>query len=181
MNNYYKVLLNPSKENLKKHNIKCFDTVISSYDKHYEKIISFINECYNFQSPYLVEEKDWGVFLSERFEANGLSDYQRADIIHLQNVEVALAIDCYLTLQEDVQFHTLVTKQNLRQQMIAYINTGTYSPDKKGANELLSQLDEEITRIHEAMRQDQRLLGNGKGYDAVKKAKVLTVINIANI
>lgn len=180
MNNYFKILLNPSQKNLHRHNIKCFDEVFSAYQNG-ENIVSFVNECYNYQSPYLIEEKDWGIFLLERFRANGLPDHQIADIVHLQNVVVAVAIDGYLMLQESFQFHTLVTKQNLRQQMIAYLNTGGYSNEKKGANELLTQLDEEINAIHEAMRQDQKPIGNYKGYDAVKRARNLTVLNIANI
>jgi hypothetical protein len=181
MDNYYKVLLNPSKENLSRQYIICFDKVIAKYPEH-EKIISYINECYNYKSPFIIEEKDWGQFLNERFEANGLPELLKADIIDMQCVEVAIAIDAYLTLQKQNSFQTLVAKQNLRQQMLAQIQTSTNTiSDKKSANELITELDEEINSIFEEMKQDQRIFGNHKGWDAVQKAKSVTQLNITNV
>ena len=182
MESYYRILLAPTKETLKKHLITCFDKVIGAYPKDNEKIILYINECYNYKSPFLVEEKDWWEFLNERFKINDLPPKFVRDIVYLENPDVASSIDDFLVLQKKNEFQTLVAKQSLRQQMLVEIqNPASAISDKKSANDMITQLDEEISSIFEAMRAEQKAFGNYKGFDAVKKAKAITQINIANI
>ena len=181
MNSYYKILQDTSKENLKKHNITCFDDVIMKYPEHYDKIISYINECYNYKSDFLIEEKDWYIFLSERFLANRLPEAFKDDIVNLKSPEIAIAIDGFVTLQEQHTFQTLVAKKSLRQQMITVMVSSGTANEKKDANKLVSELDDEINMIQEGMRQEQKVFGQFKGIDAVKKAKSVYLLNIANI
>lgn len=172
MDNLYKVLEVPSKENLRRHQITYFDKVIEKYPDDYKEIIGYINDCFNYKSPLLVEEKDWGTFLRERFQANELPDELADDIINYKCEEIVNAIDDFLTEQKQTVFQTLVAKQNLRKDMLR-VSQGVENKtsDKQIANALVTTLDEEINLLYEKLRAEQKKFGNYKGFDAVKQAK----------
>jgi hypothetical protein len=180
MENLYQVLQDTSIKNLHDHEIKYFDTVIEKYPSDYKKIISYINECYNYHSPFLVDEKDWGLFLIERFRANNLSEDLRSALMEYESEEVVFAMASFLAHQKQSTWTTLVTKQDLRISMLAVMKKhGIPTKEKKDANELVSMLDIEINDIYERLKQEQKRFGNHKGYEQVKVAKNRFVINIA--
>jgi len=180
MENLYKVLQVPTKENLQRHQITYFDRIIDKYPSVYETIITYINECYNYKSPLIVEEKEWSSFLKERFEINELPDYLRDDILNYKSPEIVIAIDDYITHQKEPAFQTLIAKQNLRKDMLVVIQDPAGKvDDKQKANNLVTTLDEEINAIFERMRQDQKVFGNYKGFDAIKQAKAATQVVIS--
>lgn len=184
MQNYFQILSNEKLglEYLRSHNIDCFNHIFEKYPDNAKKIVRYINECYNYKSPYLVEEKIWETFLRERFDANEISLSLEHEIINLKNEYLVFSIDAFLDLQKAQPFQTLTAKENLRMQMIKKIQEITLTiAEKKSANDLISELDEEINSLKEQLRQEQKVFGNYKGFDAVKKAKQLTVINIANL
>lgn len=182
MNSYYKLLSVPTKEVLEQHKISCFDRIVNKYQNEYLEIISYINQCYNYQSPFIVEEKDWTEFLLERFRANKLPEYLLKELVRLEDSDIAHDIDLFLDIQKDNVFKTIVAKERARQKVLEILNgTLTTLADMKSANEMLNDLDEEINSIKEELRQEQKRFGNYKGFDAVKTAKKMTKINIANL
>ena len=180
MENLFKVLQVPSKENLHLHNIRYFDNVIRKYPHHYREVITYINECFNYNSPLIIEEKDWGLFLMERFTASELPDQFIADLVNYQCPDIVVAMDEFLTHQKQPVFQTLIAKQNLRKDMLVFLQDPAGKiVEKQIANTLLTTLDDEINMLHERLRQDQNKFGNGKGIEAIKKAKSVTQLNIA--
>lgn len=181
MQDLYRLLCDVSISKLTDNEIQYFDKVIEQYPDDYKKIITYINECFNYHSPLLVEEKDWGIFLHERFRANRLPEELRSGLIEYESDAIVLAIDAFLTHQKQPIFQTLVAKQNLRQAMLVMVQRfdGTIG-DKQKANELITTLDSEINDIFERMRQEQKKFGNFKGYDSVQSAKLKIRINIGN-
>lgn len=181
MENLYQVLQDTSIKNLHEHEIKYFDTTIEKYPNDYRKIIAYCNECFNYHSPLIVEEKDWGIFLMERFDANNLPEELHSALVLYESPEIVFAISSFLAHQKQPAFTTLIAKQNLRISMLSVMQGfGTSISDKKTANDAVTNLDNEINEIFERMRQDQKKFGNYKGYDAVKSARNKFKINIAN-
>lgn len=180
METLYKVLQEPTLYNLHKHYIHYFDNLADAYPDDHKQIISYINECFNYNSPFLVEEKDWNIFLQERFVENNIPDDYIDNIISYKDPVIVIAIDEYLTHQKQPTFQTLVAKQNLRKDMlVALQDPAGKINDKQTANTLLTTLDDEINDIFERMRAEQKRFGNYKGFDAVKQAKQHTKLNIA--
>lgn len=180
MENLYKILLVPSKENLHLHAIHYFDRLIDQYPKKYRQIITYINECFNYHSPFLVEEKDWTTFLHERYEASTMPADFIDDVVNYKAAEIVIAIDEFLTHQKQPVFQTLAAKQNLRKDMLVFLqDPANKINDKQTANTLLTTLDDEINTLHERLRQEQKVFGNYKGFDAVKQARTVTQLNIA--
>ncbi len=180
MDNLYKVLEVPSKENLRRHQITYFDKVIEKYPDNYKEIIGYINDCFNYKSPLLVEEKDWGTFLRERFQVNELPEELEGDILNYKSPEIVFAIDDFLTEQKQPLFQTLMAKQNLRKDMLGVLQSfeGKVA-EKQIANTLVTTLDDEINLLYEKLRAEQKKFGNYKGFDAVKQARAAaTQINI---
>lgn len=172
MENLYRVLQDPSIENLHSHEIEYFDAVIAEFPSDYKKIISYINECFNYKSPLIVEEKSWGKYLNERFRVNKLPEELRPALIEYESPTLVVAIYDFLTYQKDPQFETLIARQNLRKSVLGTIQSSSATlSDKKTANELLSNLDNEINELFERMRSDQKKIGNYAGYDDVKNAR----------
>ena len=182
MQNLYKVLQNPSLENLKQHSLDFFDKVISKYPSQYIGIISYIKDCYNYQTPLLIEEKDWRSFLNERRIANNLDDSFIDALINYKCPEIVLAIDAFFTYQKEPTFQTLIAKQNLRKDMLVVIQDSSAKvDDKQKANALVTTLDDEIDNILERLRSEQKKIGNYKGFDAIAaKAKTFTQITISH-
>jgi hypothetical protein len=180
MQDLYTILLDPSPGNLKRQSIGYFNDLIKEYPTSCMRIITYINECFNYKSPLLTEEKDWGMFLRERFRANNIPEELRSGLIDYESKSIVTAIDAFLTHQKEPQFQTLIAKQNLRLSMLATIQKADASiGDKQKANELITSLDAEINQIYERMRQEQKKLGNYKGYDSVQAAKSKLKINIS--
>lgn len=180
MDNLFKVLQTPTKENLHKHAIFYFDAVMEEFPGDYTRIITYINECFNYNSDLLTEEKDWAIFLGERFKANNLPEGLRELIIDYKSPEVLIAVDEFLTHQKQPVFQTLIAKQNLRKDMlIALQDRDAKMGDKATANTLLTTLDDEINLLHERLRGEQKVFGNFKGFDAFKQARAATQLNIA--
>lgn len=181
MQNLYNLLSDPTQEKLKTHNIDYFDKVIEKYPDNYESIIIYINECFNFQSPLLIEEKEWGSFLRERFKANKLSEDLSSPILEYNSEEIVFAMASFIAYQKQPIWTTLVAKENLRINMLAVIQWhGANISDKQKANELLSVLDTEINDIRERLKQDNKVFGNYKGHEQIKVAKIRYNINIAH-
>lgn len=185
MNNYFSLISKAVedktlKKTLEANKIVCFNELFEKYADDVEKIINYVNEVYNYNSPYLIEEKDWGGFLRERFYENDINELLYNDITCLAETTFVLAVDCFLSIQENRQFQTITAKEGLRKQLLSFIQkSGNTTSDNKNANEMINDLDEEINLIHEQMRNDQKVFGNHKGYEAVKRAKQLTEVNIA--
>ena len=180
MDNLYKVLEVPTKENLRRHFINYFDKVIEKYPNDYKEIIGYINDCFNYKSPLLVEEKDWGSFLKERFEANELPGELKDEILNYKCPEIVTAIDDFLTEQKQTLFQTLMAKQNLRKDMLGVLQgVENKISDKQTANTLVTTLDDEINSLYEKLRAEQKVFGNYKGFDAVKQAKAAIQISIS--
>lgn len=180
MQNLYEVLQNPTLEVLKLHSIEYFDKVIEKYPQDYEKIISFINDCYNFKSPLLVQEKVWELFLLTRFKVRKIPDELRPDILELKSDEFVVATDSFLKYQKEPIWETLVLKQNFRISVMSTIRGHVSGmSEKKTANELLTTLDAEINAIFESLKQSQEPLGKYKGYDSIVGARSKIKINIA--
>lgn len=181
MENLFDLLEMPTRQLLEKHDIKIFDAVIIKYPEDYKKIIKYINDCFNYRSPYLIEEKSWQLFLIERFSANLLREDLREDIVGMESAEVVQAMAEFLAYQKQPMWETLVAKQNLRMNMIGVTQSfGASVGDKKNANEMITNLDNEITSMFERMKQDQKRFGNYKGAEQLKEAVVRHKINIAN-
>lgn len=181
MDNLYQVLQDTSIKNLHDHEIKYFDSVIEEYPADYKKIITYSNECFNYRSPLIVEEKDWGIFLMERFRANNLPEDLYSALVLYESPEIVFAISSFLAHQKQPAFTTLIAKQNLRIDMLSVMQSfGKTTSEKKIANEAVTALDNEINDIFERMRQEQKKFGNYKGYDGVKSARNKFKINIAN-
>lgn len=181
MENLYQVLQDTSIKNLHEHEIKYFDTVIEEYPSDYKKIIAYCNECFNYRSPLIVEEKDWGIFLMERFRANDLPEDLYSALVLYESPEIVFAISSFLAHQKQPAFTTLIAKQNLRISMLSVMQSFSNTiTEKKTANEAVTSLDNEINEIFERLRQEQKKFGNYKGYDAVKSARNKFKINIAN-
>lgn len=181
MDNLYKVLEAPTKENLRRHFINYFDKVIEKYPDDYKKIISYINECYNYKSPLLVDEKEWGLFLVERFNYNKIPEELKPAIINYECDEIIFAMASFLAEQKITTWTTLVTKQDLRVAMLSVMKQHTApTKEKKDANELVTLLDIEINDIYEKLKQEQKRFGNHKGYELVKIAKNRLTINVAH-
>jgi len=182
METLYSILQVPTKETLTRHRIIYFDKVVEKYPAIYEQIIGFINDCYNYKSSVIVEEKEWALFLDERFEVNNLPDYIYGDLVQMKCREIVNAIDDFLTAQKEPDFQTLIAKQNLRKDMLAYAqNSENKISDRQTANSLITTLDDEINSIHERLRQATKVFGNHKGFDAVKQAKAVTQLSISQM
>jgi len=180
MDNLYKVLQDPTPENLHFQSIEYFDKVIEKYPEDYRKIIAYINECYNYQSPFLIDEKEWGSFLNERFRLNRLPEELRSALIDYECDEIVFAMASFLAHQKEAAWTTLVTKEDLRISMLSVMKKhGIKTSEKKEANELVSLLDVEINEIRERLKQDQKRFGDHKGFAEVKAAKKRLVINVA--
>jgi hypothetical protein len=180
MDTLYEVLRDPTNEVLRLHSISFFDGVIAAYPADYKKIIIYINQCFNYHSPYLVEEKDWGMFLMERFAANEIPEELRQAVMQYDSPEIVFAMAEFLGYQKQTAWTTLVAKQNLRVAMLAVIQGFSANiSEKQKANELVSTLDLEINDILEKMKQDQKVFGNHKGYSEVRAAKIRHQINVA--
>lgn len=180
MQNLYEVLQKPTKEILERHSIKYFDKVIEKYPKYYKDIIAYINDCFNYNSDLLLEEKEWSKFLMERFEENCLPDSLIDDIIQYDSEEITYAIAMFLAEQKQPLFATFTAKQNLRMQMLAIMQkSSSTTSDKKNANDMVSSLDIEINDILEKFRQGQKVFGDFKGYDQVKTARNRHKVNVA--
>jgi hypothetical protein len=180
MQSLYELLRTPTVANLKFQSIDFFDQIIEKYPDEYEKIITYINQCFNYNSPYLIDEKDWGIFLLERFAANEIDEEIRPALMNYESTEIVYGIAAFLAYQKQSTWTTLVAKQNLRISMLATIQGHSASiNDKKNANELVTSLDLEINQIMESMKQDQKRFGNFKGFEDVKAAKIRHVINVA--
>lgn len=180
MQNLYEVLQHPTKDLLNLHSIKCFDVLIEKYPGHYKDIIAYINDVFNYNSPLLIEEKDWGKFLMERFEENNVHDSLFEDVINYESEAVVRAMSDFLEYQKQPLFTTYTAKQNLRLSMLGIMQrSSSTTTDKKNANEMVSSLDAEIAMIIEKFRQGQKIFGNFKGYDAVKTARNKHLINVA--
>lgn len=181
MNDLYLVFKDPTIRHLHDQHIYYFDRIIDEFPADYKKIITYINECFNYHSPFLVEEKDWTTFLGERFDDNQVPELLRPGLIEYESEAIVLAIDEFLTHQKQPTFQTLVAKQNLRASMLVTVQKHDASiSDKQKANELITTLDTEINEIYERMRHEQKKLGNYKGYDALQSAKAKLKVNIAN-
>lgn len=180
MQNLYEVLQNPTKEKLALHSIKCFNPLIEKYPKYYKDIIAYINDVFNYNSPLLIEEKDWGKFLMERFDENNLHDSLLDDVVHYESEEVVRAMSDFLEYQKQPLFTTYTAKQNLRLSMLGIMQkSSSTTTDKKNANEMVSSLDAEIAMIIEKFRQGQKIFGNFAGYDQLRTARNKHLINVA--
>lgn len=122
LRNLYEIIEEDSDNTtLLKYNITCFSPLVSEYGKDYKVVITYINECYNFKSPFLSEEAIWKDFLSFRFKENRVPKHFFSDIVNLKNRTVARAIYDFLELQQSTTFETLVAKKGLRRQMLEFI------------------------------------------------------------
>ena len=181
MQDLYAVLQTPTVENLRYHSIDMFDELIEKYPNEYENIISYINECFNYHSPFLIDEKDWEAFLMERFAENEISEEFRRDVIYYESKEVTAAIANFLGYQKQSLWTTYVAKQDLRVAMLAVMKShSAATSEKKNANELVSTIDLELQDLLEKLKQEQKRFGNYKGYNDVKAAKARHTINIAH-
>lgn len=181
MTDLFDLLQSPTVETLKMHSIAFFDKVIEEYPDEYENIISYINECFNYHSSYLVDEKDWGAFLMERFRSNLLSEDIRSKVINYECPIITVAIADFLDYQKQPTWTTFTAKQNTRTAMLATMqNYSSSITDKKNANELVTTLDIEINDLLEKMKQEQKRFGNYQGVKDIKTAKKRMVINIAH-
>lgn len=180
MQNLYEVLQDPTKEILRLHSIKYFDEIVEKHPSDYINIIRYINDCFNYHSVLLLEEKDWRSFLIERFYTNDLPEEILPGLVDYETGYFVLAISMFLEDQKQPVFTTLVAKQNLRVNMLATMQTPSATTnDKKNANEMVSSLDSEIAMIYEKFRQGQKVFGNFKGYDQFKTARNKHLINTA--
>jgi len=181
MDNLYEVLRVPDVSNLHLHSITYFDRIVEKYPHDYKNIIRYINDCFNYHSPLIIEENDWGVFLMNRFIVNNVPEEMRSALMKYECEDIVFGIFSFLAHQKQPIFTTLIAKQNLRINMLATMqNFSATTADKKNANEMVSNLDIEINEIFEKMRQAQKVFGNFKGYDNVKAAINKFKINIAN-
>lgn len=181
MTDLYQVLRNPSIENLHLHDIAYFNDLIAEYPEEYRQIITYINECFNYHSPLVVKEKDWGVFLRERFRANNLPEELRQPLMEYGSEIVVRAMDAFINHQKQPAFQTLLAKQDLRLSMLATMKSSSSSTTEKiNANNSVTNLDFEINSIYESILQDQQKLGNSKGFEQVKSAKAKFKINISD-
>ena len=181
MQNMYEVLQKPTKELLKLHEWDFFDPLIAKYPNDYEKIIAFTNDCYNFKSPHLVQEKVWEILLLSRFKYHQIPEELKPDILELRSGEFVVATDSFMKYQQDSQAELLLLKMNLQVSMKAKLRDYSVElPSKKLANEFLNSLEAEITAIHESMMQARQPLNNGKGYDAIVSAKNKSIINLGS-
>lgn len=181
MQTLYSLLQKPTKVLLAEHGLTFFNPIIRRFPNDFVKIIGFINDCYNYKSPHLVQEKAWEAFLLERYNANKLPAGLKEEILELKSDEFVLATDEFLKFQKEPIWETLVLKQNFRLTLMAVIRDFNKSlADKKIANELINNLDVEINSIFESLRQSQQVFGNYKGYDAIANAKNKIKINIAS-
>ncbi len=181
MDTLYNLLLEPSKENLHFHSIHYFDDLIKKYPTDYQKIITYINEVYNYESPLIVKEKDWGSFMMERYTKNRIPEEFLEDILRFESEEFTLAVSSYFAQQKQSSYSTIIAKMMLKENTLNTVRDFKASmSDKQKANEMLSSIDGEINEIHERLRQDQNVFGNFKGYEQVKTARNKHKINIAN-
>lgn len=182
METFYKILLNPTKENLHSHGIHYFDKVLANFRVDGERIINYINDCFCYKSPWIVDGKNWSDFLLERVRLNGISKNIQDDILNNKLPEVVDAIWQYINHQNQPLFATKVVKENLRMQMFELLNTVNEPlAQKKTANEMITSLDAEIESINEKLIQDNQVFGKGAGFDAIKKAKSVTQLSIVNV
>lgn len=181
MENFYKVILNPKKENLHGHAIHYFDKIFDSFPDDAEKIILFINDCYNYKSPYIIDGKDWRKFLEERLKMNNVSLELREKILKNEFPEVVEGIWEYIYAQKQSLWELKMIKENLRTQMMDTLRKDVNIGEKKSANEMLTSLQDEIEKIDERIIQDNQVFGKGSGFDAIKKARSVTQLNIVNV
>ena len=127
MQNLYELLRTPTVENLHFHLIRFFDEVIEKYPDDYESIITYINECYNYDSPFITDDKDWTLFLIERFRENQLKEELREAITKLEDEAIVFAISSYVAYQKQSTWVTFTAKQNLRVGMLALMQKPTAS------------------------------------------------------
>lgn len=180
MENLYEVLRVPTVENLKAHQITFFDEVIKKYPDHYQEIIGYINECYNYNSPYLIDEKDWTLLTIERFRSNNVPESLRGELTHLEDADIVFAISSFVAYQKQATWVTYTAKQNLRIGMLALMQKPAASTvEKKNANEMVSSLDIELNEIREQLQKDQKRFGNYKGMNELTAAKTRLSLNIA--
>lgn len=180
MQNLYEILQNPTKEVLELHSIDYFDKIIENHPDNYIDIIKYINECFNYHSLLLTEEKDWGRFLMERFEANGLPEDILPGLIEYETEYFVHSISIFLIEQKQPLFTTYIAKQNLRMQMLAIMQKSTSTTtDKKNANDMVSSLDIELNDILEKFRSSNKVFGNFIGYNQLKTARNKHLINAA--
>lgn len=180
MQDLYKVLQDPSIRVLQDHEIKYFDDLIKEYPENYKKIICYINDSFNYSSPYHVVEKEWGSFLKERGKANGLTDELFSKIINNEILSIVYAIQEYVFYQKEKVFATKVAKENLRIYLLKLIQSDAALSEMKIANEMITDLDLELQKINERIKQDQKVFGGYKGFDSISKIKNPTRINIGD-
>jgi len=182
MESFYKILLTPTKKNLHSHSIHFFDEIFRNCPVDAEKIILYINDCYCYKSPYILDGKDWGKFLEERFRLNGISASLKDAILHNELPEVVEGIWQYIYAQKESLWELKMIKENVRLDMIKTLQTVT-TPlgDKQKANEMLTSLQAEIEKIDERLIQDNQAFGKGAGFDAIKKARSVTQLTITNV
>lgn len=180
MESLYEALRVPSIEKLHLHQITFFDEIVKKYPDHYREIISYINEVYNYTSPFLIDEKDWTLLTIERFRANDIPEGLRAELTHLEDADIVLAITAFVSYQKQATWVTYTAKQNLRIGMLALMqNPKGTTAEKKNANEMVSSLDIELNDIREQLQKDQKRFGNYKGMNELNAAKARFALNAA--
>lgn len=181
MESFYKVLLKSQQKNLHAHSIHYFDKIFQNCPHDAEKIILYINDCYCYNSPWVVSGKEWRLLLEERFKMNGISDSLKDAIIKNEIPEVTEGIWQYIYAQKQSLWELKIVKENLRLQMIDLLQKpDTPLGDKKNANEMLTSLQNEIERIDEKVLQDNQKFGPS-GFDTIKKARSVTQLSIVNV
>jgi hypothetical protein len=170
-----------SKDEMHKHNVVCFDELISMYgEKDGMSVVQFINRCYNADSEFAMFGKDWSSFLNFHAKECGIKKDNLLDVVVIGSRELLDSIEWYIRMQNDEEYGQLVAKKTLQAKMQSVMIAGTADVnDLKVANEITNKTLDDIKLLEESIRNRKQSIGGGNANQHISVAR--GALNIASI